>query len=113
MPTSPVDAAKTKQRTSTPAKAENKPHLLFFYSPTNGPDRRVEGFLAQVLQRRRNHDSFAITRIDITTRADLAKRFRINDTPTILVVTDGKVRTRFTQPTGPTAIQRQLQPWLR
>jgi thioredoxin-like negative regulator of GroEL len=104
--------AKTEGITST-TEVENKPRLLFFHTPTNGRDRRVEGFLAQVLQRRRNHDCFAITRIDITERADLAKRFRISETPAILVVAEGKVRARISRPKGSADIQEHLQPWLR
>ena len=34
--------------------------LVFFRSDTSGRCRRVEGFVAQVLQRRRNHETFAV-----------------------------------------------------
>ncbi len=34
-----------------------KPSLVFFHSASSGRCRRVEGFLAQVLQRRANHDT--------------------------------------------------------
>ena len=37
---------------------ETKPRLVFFHSSVSGACRRAEGFLAQVLQRRRNHVSF-------------------------------------------------------
>ncbi len=89
-----------------------RPRLLFFYRAEEGSGRRVEGFLAQVLQRRRNHDSFAIVRIDVQKRADLAERFRIGETPAILVVADGKVRARFARPKGCADIHDHLQPWL-
>jgi hypothetical protein len=39
------------------ATGRSNPGLLFFHSPTEGSSRRVEGFLAQVLQRRRNHET--------------------------------------------------------
>ena len=35
-----------------------QPKLLYFYSPKSGPSRRVEAFLDQVLQERRNHKAF-------------------------------------------------------
>lgn len=95
------------------APAKTKPRLLFFYLPRDGAARRTEGLLASVLQRRRNHKSFVIHRIDVTQRAELAERFRVTETPTILVVADGKVRTRMTRPKGCGPIQEQLQPWLR
>src|SRR5207244_5894219 len=40
--------------------AAEKPSLLFFHSAASGRCRRVEGFMAQVLQRRSNHETFKI-----------------------------------------------------
>ena len=40
-----------------------KPRLVFFHSAASGHCRRVEGFLAQVLQRRRNHGTFKVVRV--------------------------------------------------
>ena len=51
-----------------------RPSLVFFYSSRSGASRRVEGFLAQVLQRRRNHDTFRIYRVDDVERPDLVKQ---------------------------------------
>lgn len=45
-----------------PAAIAAKPKLLF-YSATSGECRRAEGFLAQVLQRRQNHETFAVHHI--------------------------------------------------
>jgi hypothetical protein len=42
----------------------SKPTLIFFYSPTSGGSRMADGFLAQVLQRRRNHDTFTLKRVN-------------------------------------------------
>jgi hypothetical protein len=44
----------TMERSSSTAA---KPRLLFLYSARDGRARRVEGYLAQVLQRRRNHET--------------------------------------------------------
>ena len=38
----------------------DQPRLVFFHSSLSGHCRRVEGFLAQVLQRRRNHGTFNV-----------------------------------------------------
>src|SRR5437016_2958652 len=38
--------------------------LVIFYSPTSGSCRRAEGYLAEVLQRRRNHDTLQILRVN-------------------------------------------------
>jgi thioredoxin-like negative regulator of GroEL len=96
-----------------PTLTKTKPRLLFFYEPREGAGRRAERFLAQVLQRRRNHKTFVIHRIDVSQRSDLAERFRVTATPALLVIADGKVRTRITQPTGCEPIRQHLQPWLR
>ena len=72
----------------------NRPMLLFFTSQTNGRCRRAEGFLAQVLQRRHNHDTFAVHYVDREERPDLAERFRVDDVPTLVVVHEKTVRGR-------------------
>ena len=38
------------------AEVGARPRLVFFYSPVCGRCRRAEGLLAQVLQRRHNHE---------------------------------------------------------
>jgi thioredoxin-like negative regulator of GroEL len=90
-----------------------KPMLLFFTSTKNGRCRRAEGFLAQVLQRRRNHATFKVRHIAQEDRPDLLERFRIDLTPTIVVVDDQKVRGRLVEPRGCEEIQTFLAPWLK
>ena len=51
------------------------PRLVFFHSALSGNCRRVEGFLAQVLQRRRNHGTFNVVRVAEEERPDLLERF--------------------------------------
>lgn len=89
------------------------PRLVFFYSPTSGPCRRVEGFLAQVLQRRGNHETFKLVRVSVDERPDLAERFAVEHVPTLCVVEDGRMIKRITGTRGPTDLQRELSPWLR
>jgi thioredoxin-like negative regulator of GroEL len=90
-----------------------KPLLLFFYSGTSGRCRRAEGFLAQVLQRRRNHETFKLHRVSADDRADLLQRFGITTVPTLLVVDDKIVRGKLVDPRGCEDIQALLAPWLR
>lgn len=92
---------------------ETRPQLLFFTSRTNGRCRRAEGFLAQVLQRRHNHETFVVRQIAQEERPDLLDRFRIPATPTLVVVDDKKVRGRLIEPRGAEEIQTFLAPWLR
>ena len=94
-------------------KTATRPQLIFFYSGRDGRARRVEGYLAQVLQRRQNHETFVVRRVDIDTRPDLAERFRINGDPALLVVSEKAVRGRLDAPKGCTEIKALLAPWLR
>jgi thioredoxin-like negative regulator of GroEL len=95
------------------ASATEKPILLFFYSETSGRCRRAEGFLAQVLQRRKNHETFRVHRVAMTTRQDLVQRFRVDTAPTLLVIAGKSVRGRLVEPRGCEEIQAFLAPWLR
>ena len=90
-----------------------KPGLVFFHSAVSGRCRRVEGFIAQVLQRRKNHGTFVLRHVDVEERADLAERFRISEVPTLLVVADRRVQSRLELPRGCQDIEAILKPWLR
>ena len=90
-----------------------KPELLFFFSATSGHSRRAEGFLAQVLQRRQNHETFAVHRIDQALQSDLAERFGVTEVPALVVVDGQKIQARLAQPRGCVEIQTLLAPWLR
>src|SRR5690242_8491538 len=89
------------------------PRLVVFMSGSSGRSRRLEGFLAQVLQRRRNHDTFAITRVDVDQRPDLADRFHVTSVPTLMVVAEGHVQARLADPDGCRPIREVLSPWLK
>jgi len=95
------------------ADASTKPLLILFTAVRDGPSRRTEGHLAQVLQRRRNHATFSIRKVTSETRPDLLDRFRIDRTPTLVVVDGNRVRGRLPQPRGCEEIKTFLAPWLR
>lgn len=97
---------------ATVAPPVAKPRLVFFYSPRSGRCRRVEGFIAQVLQRRRNHDTFDLVRVSVDARPDLAERFRIETVPTLCVVEDRRLRKRIPAPRGCRELERELAAWL-
>ena len=100
-------------QTEPVTRPEQRPRLVFFYSPLSGRCRRVEGFIAQVLQRRRNHDTFDLVRVSVDQRPDLAEKFRIEQVPTICVVEDRKLRRRIVSPRGCRELERELEPWLQ
>jgi thioredoxin-like negative regulator of GroEL len=91
---------------------EQQPRLVFFHSTVSGQCRRVEGFLAQVLQRRRNHGTFKVVRVAEEERPDLLERFNVGTVPTLLVVQGKAVAGRLERPRGCRDIEGFLAPWL-
>ena len=87
-----------------------QPQLVFFHSKASGPCRRVEGFLAQVLQRRRNHKTFKVVPVAEEERPDLLERFAVAAVPTLVVVEGNSVRGRLEQPRGCREIEGFLAP---
>jgi thioredoxin-like negative regulator of GroEL len=90
----------------------DQPRLVFFHSSISGQCRRVEGFLAQVLQRRQNHSTFKLLRVAEEERPDLLARFDVAAVPTIVVVEGKRVRGRLVRPRGCREIEGFLAPWL-
>ena len=97
---------------SVAAPDRDKPRLVFFYAAECGRCRRVEGFLAQVLQNRRNHETFRLYRVDRAQQPELAERFELEKVPTLFVVEGKRVRARLEAPRGCGDIQSFLAPWL-
>jgi thioredoxin-like negative regulator of GroEL len=99
--------------TAAAPRVDGKPRLVFFHSEVSGACRRADAFLAQVLQRRRNHETFALHRVATEERPDLVERFGITALPTLVVVEERAVRARLERPRGCRDIERFLAPWLR
>ncbi len=95
------------------SREQDKPKLVFFLSGSSGRCRRVEGFLAQVLQRRGNHETFRMYRVDVENEPDLAARFGVTGVPALAVVEGKKVKSRLESPQGCRDIESFLAPWLR
>ena len=99
---------------SVVASAGNeKPRLLFFYGERSGPSRRVDAFLSQVLQRRRNHDTFRLVRVCAERCPELVERFGVDRLPTLFVVDGRHVKARVESPRGRRDLESALAPWLR
>ena len=90
-----------------------KAKLVFFYSERSGRSRRVEGYLAQVLQRRRNHETFELVRVSVERHPELAGRFEVTDLPTICIVEGRRLRKRIADPRGCRQLEAELAEWLR
>src|SRR4029453_5466477 len=97
---------------ATPALGQQAPRLVFFHSTLSGHCRRGEGFLAQVLQRRRNHGTFEGVRVAEGGRPAPPEPFRIQTVPTLIVVQGRAVAGRLERPRGCREIEGFLAPWL-
>jgi thioredoxin-like negative regulator of GroEL len=97
---------------ATPALERQPLRLVYFHSTLSGHCRRVEGFLAQVLQRRRNHGTFQVVHVAEEERPDLLERFKIQTIPTLVVVEGKAVAGRLERPRGCREIEGFLAPWL-
>jgi hypothetical protein len=105
----PPDGQKLDVTESLP----RRPQLVFFHSRTSGRSRRVEGYVAQVLQRRRNHETFRYYTVAKEERPDLLEKFGIALTPALVVVEGRRVAGRLETPRSSREITSFLSPWLQ
>ena len=70
-------------------------------------------YLAQVLQRRRNHGTFKVVPVAEEERPDLLERFKVHAVPTLVVVQGKSVAGRLERPRGCREIEGFLAPWLQ
>jgi thioredoxin-like negative regulator of GroEL len=90
-----------------------KPGLVYFHSSRSGKCRRIEGYIAQVLQHRRNHDTFKYYAVAQEERPDLLEKFGIELTPTIVVLERQTIAARLESPRGSKDIEPFRQPLLK
>jgi thioredoxin 2 len=72
--------------------------LLFFSAKRSGPARRMDSLLAQLARKERHR--LELTRVDVDESPDLARRFKVRQVPTLVLVKgkrsvarlEGKVR---------------------
>jgi thioredoxin-like negative regulator of GroEL len=88
------------------------PRLVFFTASTSGQCRRVESWIAQVLQHRRNHLKVKLVTVDAEARPELLERFRVERLPTLVVVEEKIAKARLECPRGTREITSMLAPWL-
>lgn len=86
--------------------------LLLFASRTSGRARRLDGFIAHVLQRRNNHRSVRVRIIMQEDRPDLFERFHVTEVPTMIVIHDQQVVRRHVGGARPHDVEALLHEWL-
>ena len=105
-------ATRVNERPSTTAPTKDL-RLVFFGSDTSGRCRRVEGFVAQVLQRRHNHRTFVVVPVSQEKQPELFERFGVTEVPTLVVIEDNAVRRSLPLPRSCRQIESFLSPWLK
>lgn len=95
------------------AEPESRPKLVFVYGETCGHSRRVEAFLAQVLQRRHNHETFDLVRVCAEEQPELVEQLGVSEVPTLLVIDQRRIEARVVKPTSQVAIKSALGRWLK
>jgi len=106
--------ATAASETRAPARTRTSaPRLVFFHSSLSGRCRRVEGFIAQVLQRRQNHETFIYLRVPQEDYPEMFERFGIDEIPTLVVIEENAVRAQLATPKSCREIERFLAPWLK
>jgi thioredoxin 2 len=104
--------ASVANTSSARSTTDERPLLVYFASRRSGPCRRTEAFVDQVLQSRRNHETFRRRTVDVDRRPDLAERFGIQELPTIVVVEHGRIRQRLDGRVSVSQLREALAPWL-
>lgn len=101
------------ETTTLPKRTEQPaPLLLLFSEYTSGQSRRMDGFVAHVLQRRHNHGTFRYRIVLREQRPDLFDRFGITEAPTLVVIDDKVVKSRLVGYHRPCVVEDMLAPWL-
>jgi thioredoxin-like negative regulator of GroEL len=72
---------------------DNAPLLLFFSSTRSGPSRRMESLLAHIARKERHR--LRVMQVDVDNRRDIARRFRVDAAPTIVLVRDKRPVARI------------------
>jgi thioredoxin-like negative regulator of GroEL len=89
---------------------EAKPLLVFFRSERSGPSRRMESLLAHLARKERTR--LRVMRVDVDDQPDLAKRFKVRDVPTLVLVKHKRVVDRLDGRASAPAIESMLEPHL-
>jgi thioredoxin-like negative regulator of GroEL len=87
-----------------------KPLLVFFRSERSGPSRRMESLLAHLARKERAR--LRVMRVDVDDQPDLAKRFKVDDVPTLVLVKHKRVVDRIQGRASAPTIESMLEPHL-
>ena len=87
-----------------------RPLLVFFWSERSGPARRMESLLAHLARKERSR--LRVRRVDVDASPDLAKRFKVEVVPTLVLVKAKRAVARIDGRTSAPRIEAMLEPHL-
>ncbi len=88
-----------------------RPLLVFFTSRQSGPARRMESLLAHVARKER--DQLDVKKVDVDGRPDIARRFRVEQAPALVLLKDGRIVARIDGRATTPRIEEMLDSHLR
>jgi thioredoxin 1 len=86
------------------------PVLVFFSAKRCGPARRMESLLDQLARKER--ERLRISRVDVDEDAETARRFRVREVPTLVLVKGKRTIGRFEGRAKAADIERLVEPHL-
>jgi thioredoxin 1 len=89
---------------------EATPLLVFFRSEQSGPARRMDSLIAHFARKERGR--LRVTVIDVEERPELARQFRVETVPTLVLVSGREVVGRLEGRVSAPKISRLLEPHL-
>jgi thioredoxin-like negative regulator of GroEL len=91
-------------------KDDALPLLVFFRNQRSGPARRMESLIAHIAHKERHR--LRVMEVDVEQRADLARRFRVREIPTLVLVKQKRVVARIDGRSSAPGVERMLEPFL-
>ena len=84
--------------------------LVFFSALRSGPARRMDSLLAQLARRERGR--LSVARVDVEERPELAKRFKVRQVPTLVLVQGKRAVARLEGRANAAEIEEFVEPHL-
>jgi thioredoxin 1 len=84
-----------------------RPQLVFFTSARSGPARRMESLVAHLARKER--DRLRVIQVDVDGAPAVAKKLRVEDVPTLVLVVERKAVDRLTGRVSAPKIEAMLQ----
>jgi thioredoxin-like negative regulator of GroEL len=95
----------------SPAAQRSKALLLFFYSPTSGPSRRMDGLVSWLYVRERKRLRLRLVNVDVCGEA--VERYGITQVPTLILIRGRQIVARLEGKVTGQQIDEAMLPHLR